>query len=46
MVLNGGNTVISRRAGTLKLQAASVNTVAIVPNTAPGSFQLINIPRC
>ena len=45
-VLNGQNTVISGSAGTLNLQAGSVNTIAIVPGTAAGTFQPINIPRC
>ena len=45
-VLNGQNTVISGSAGTLNLQAGSVNTIAIAPGAAAGTFQLINIPRC
>jgi hypothetical protein len=45
-VMNGGNAVVSGSAGTLNLQAGTVNTIAIVPGTAQGSFQLINIPRC
>jgi hypothetical protein len=45
-VLNGQNTAISGSAGTLSLQAGSVNTIAIVPGTAQGSLELINIPRC
>ncbi len=45
-VLSGQNTAISGSAGTLNLQAGSVNTIAIVPGTTAGSFQLINIPRC
>jgi hypothetical protein len=44
--LNGSNTVVSGSAGTLNLQAGTVNTIAIVPGTAAGTFQLINIPRC
>ena len=45
-VVNGGNTVVSGSAGTLNLQAGTVSTIAIVPGTAAGTFQLINIPRC
>ena len=45
-VLSGQNAAISGSAGTLNLQAGSVNTIAIVPGAATGSFQLINIPRC
>ena len=45
-VLNGQNTVISGSAGTLNLQAGSVNTIAIAPGATAGSFQLINMPRC
>ena len=45
-VTNGQNTAISGSAGTLNLQAGSVNTIAIVPGTAAGTFQLINVPRC
>ena len=45
-VLSGQNTAISGSAGTLDLKAGSVNTIAIAPATTPGSFQLINIPRC
>ena len=45
-VLNGQNTAISGSAGTLNLKAGSVNTIAIAPGTTPGSFQLIDIPRC
>jgi hypothetical protein len=45
-ILQGHNTVISGSAATLNLQAGTVNTLAIVSNTASGGFQLINIPRC
>jgi hypothetical protein len=45
-VLNGQTTAISGSAGTLNLTAGSVNTIAIVPATAAGTFQLVNIPRC
>lgn len=45
-VLSGQNTAISGSAGTLDLKAGTVNTIAIAPATTPGSFQLINIPRC
>jgi len=31
---------------TVTLQAGTVNTFGIVPNTTSGSYQLINIPRC
>ena len=44
-ILRGHTTVVSGSAATLNLQAGSVNTVAIVPNTSDG-FQLINIQRC
>jgi hypothetical protein len=45
-VVNGGNTVVSGSAGTLNLQAGTVNTIAIVPGAAAGTFQLMTIPRC
>ncbi len=45
-VMNGDNAVVSGSAGTLNLQAGTVNTIAIVPNTTSGGFRLINIPRC
>jgi hypothetical protein len=44
-VLQGHSTAISGSAATLNLQAGTVNTVAIVPNTS-GGYQLINLPRC
>jgi len=44
-VLQGHNTAVSGSAATLNLQAGTVNTVAIVPNTS-GGYQLINLPRC
>jgi hypothetical protein len=45
-ILNGHDIVIAGSAATLNLQGGTVNTLAIVPNTASGGFQLINIPRC
>lgn len=45
-VLSGQNTAISGSAGTLNLPARSVNTIAIVPGTTQGTFQLVNVPRC
>ena len=45
-ITNGGTSVISGGAGQLNLQAGSVNTIAVIPNTTSGGFQLINIPRC
>jgi hypothetical protein len=44
-ILKGHETVISGSAATLNLQAGTVNTAAIVPNTS-GGFQLVNVPRC
>jgi hypothetical protein len=44
-ILNGHDIVISGSAATLNLQAGTVNTIAIVPDTS-GGFQLINLPRC
>jgi hypothetical protein len=44
--LTGHNIVISGSAATLNLQAGTVNTIAIVPSTTSGGFELINIPRC
>ena len=44
-ILNGHNVVIEGAAATLTLQAGTVNTVAIVPNTS-GGYQLVTIPRC
>ena len=44
-ILRGHETVISGSAATLNLQAGTVNTVAIVPNTS-GGVQLVNVPRC
>ena len=41
-----GTSVISSSAGQLNLQAGSVNTVAVIPNTTSGGFQIINITRC
>ena len=40
-----GHLLETRTDATLDLQAGTVNTIAIVPNTSDG-FQLINIPRC
>ena len=45
-ILKAHETVISGSAATLTLQAGTVNTIAIVPTTTPGGFQLINVPRC
>ena len=45
-ILNGHAVAISGSAATLDLQGGSVNTIAIVPEPASGSVQLINIPRC
>lgn len=42
-ILQGQNVVIL--GSTATLQAGTVNTIAIVPNTS-GGFQLISIPRC
>jgi hypothetical protein len=36
---------ITGTPGTLNLQAGTVNTIAIVPNTS-GGFRLVNLPRC
>ena len=45
-VLSGQNTAISGSAGTLGLQAGSINTIAIAPGATAGTFQLLAIPRC
>jgi hypothetical protein len=45
-ILIGHSVAIAESGSTLDLQPGSVNTVAIVPDPASGSFQLINIPRC
>ena len=45
-ILNGHNIVIQGSAATLNLPAGTVNTIAIVPGTVAGSYQLVNIPRC
>jgi hypothetical protein len=41
-----GHNLATRTDVTLNLQAGTVNTIAIVPNTAADGFRLINIPRC
>lgn len=43
-VLQGHDVVIS--GSSIPLQAGSVNTLAIVPNTPSDGFRLINLPRC
>lgn len=45
-ILLGHSVAVTGSAATLDLQAGTVNTIAIVPDPASGSFQLINIPRC
>lgn len=45
-ITNGGTSVITGSAGQLNLQAGTVNTIAVIPNTTSGGFQLINITRC
>lgn len=42
----GHDLVVNGNAGALNLQAGTVNTLAIVPNSAGDGFQLINLPRC
>jgi len=44
-VLTNHDVVITGNPATLNLQAGTVNTIAITPNSS-GGFQLINIPRC
>lgn len=45
-ILIGHSVSLSGSAATLDLQPGTVNTIAIVPDPASGSVQLINIPRC
>ena len=41
-----GTSLVTGSAGQLNLQGGTVNTIAIIPNTASGGVQLVNIPRC
>jgi hypothetical protein len=45
-LLNGHSVALTGSAATLDLQPGTVNTIAIVPDPASGSFQLIEVPRC
>jgi hypothetical protein len=41
-----GHNLATRTDATLNLQAGTVNTIAIVPNTVADGFRLVKIPRC
>lgn len=42
----GHEIVVSGTAATFNMQGGTINTLAIVPNTTSGGFQLVNLQRC